>query len=147
LACFTLLALALGALGASAAPTEAAARESRAQRQPTRTVEGRIAIVSRVPADEGTAGHEVRVWLRTDEGREIDVRLGPDWYLEAKGFRLNVGEKLVVSGWRLPVEGRIAVLARRVHHQKEPERSLELRDAEQSPAWARQHKQGRTPNM
>jgi hypothetical protein len=143
---FTLLALALSAVSAAAEPTEAPARASRAQREPTRSIQGRIAIVSRVASEEA-GGHEVRVWLRTDAGHEIDVRLAPDWFLESKGFRLNVGEKLVVRGWRLPVDGHVAVLARSVHHEKAPERALELRDAEKSPAWARQHKQGHPPNI
>ena len=88
--------------------------------------------VLEVRTHERQGGRGVHLRLSTAEG-PVDVHLGPAWWLEKQPVQVAKGDKVEVTGSRVAVEGRPALIAQAV---KKGEAELSLRDAAGVPAWS-----------
>jgi len=93
------------------------------------TVSGEVASVERQAQPGGPRG--VHVLLRTDAGDVFSVALGPMWVVDP--YRLRVGDRVDVTGWRV-VRGKRAMVAAEV---KRGDRVLRLRNRDGAPLWRR----------
>ena len=93
------------------------------------TVSGEVASVERQAQPGGPRG--VHVLLRTDAGDVFSVALGPMWVVDP--YRLRVGDRVDVTGWRV-VRGKRAMVAAEV---KRGDRVMRLRNREGAPLWRR----------
>lgn len=101
----------------------------------TRTVEtvrGVVVALEVVTPMRGMS-RGIHVMLRTDEGKQLPVHLGPAWYIEYQDVRIAPNDVLEVTGSRIALEGKPAVIAAEVRNGEEV---LVLRDAEGFPAWS-----------
>jgi hypothetical protein len=95
------------------------------------TVEGQISEVQRIPRGRRHEG----VHLLLSTGSEtLDVHLGPDAYVDRQKMKVAKGDAIKVTGSRVTVDGKPAIIAQEV--TKGDER-LVLRDATGTPAWSR----------
>jgi hypothetical protein len=94
------------------------------------TVRGEVAAITTAAPSVGR-GPGVHVQLRTASG-QLEVRLGPAWYLEREKLTLGVGDEIEVTGSRVTVGGRPALIAR---HVKKGDRRVSLRDESGLPLW------------
>jgi hypothetical protein len=69
--------------------------------------------------------------LETPTGR-LDVRLGPAWFLEREKLAAQVGDRLEVTGSRVTIAGKPALIAAQV---KKGDRTVTLREASGLPLW------------
>jgi hypothetical protein len=94
------------------------------------TVTGAVIAVERFPS-RGMM-HGVHLRLRTGAG-EMDVHLGPAWFVETGEMTLKVGDRVQVRGSRVAVQGKPALIAATLTRG---EMTLRLRDADGYPYWA-----------
>lgn len=94
------------------------------------TVSGEVAAVRHVG---GRRGAGVHVDLRTADG-VLDVHLGPSSFLEKEHLAIAKGDALEVTGSKVTVGGRPALIAQSV---KKGAATVTLRDAQGNPAWSR----------
>jgi hypothetical protein len=71
------------------------------------------------------------------EKETVQVHVGPTWYLARNGWRFAEGDRVVVAGSRIKVEGVEALIARRVERGGQ---TLELRSADGAPVWTAKKK-------
>lgn len=74
------------------------------------------------------------VYLSVEEsdGEMVDVRLAPHGYLASRGFSLEEGDELEVTGSRVTLRGSPVLIAREITKQG---RTVELRDRAGKPLW------------
>jgi len=77
--------------------------------------------------------------LKTDKD-QINVDLGPPWYVSKQGFHLNQGDSLEVTGSRVTSDGQTRLLATTV---KKDGQTLKVRDEQGMPLWREQDRGGR----
>lgn len=95
------------------------------------TVTGRVTSVeSRVPRHG--AAQAIHVTLRTRH-EVLDVHLGPSWYLRSQHMMLRPGDRLRVTGSRVTLYGRSAMIASEV---RKGHRVLTLRNHHGIPVWS-----------
>jgi hypothetical protein len=73
----------------------------------------------------------VHVALQADDGREMDVHLGPSWFVENAGIQIAKGDAIEVTGSVLASDGGPVLIAREV---KKGAQALTLRDEQGVPA-------------
>jgi len=95
------------------------------------TVKGAIEAVLRQEGRKGWAG--IHLTLKT-ETETLDVHLGPSWFLEKRKMILAKGDVVEITGSRLKLGEKEALLARLI---KKGEQSLTLRNEQGIPAWSR----------
>lgn len=73
--------------------------------------------------------------LKTSQGQTYTLQLGPWWYWENKGYKLNAGESVSVDGF-LATDGNIpnVVLVSTIHSSSG---EIKLRDDNGYPLWGR----------
>lgn len=101
------------------------------------SVTGEVVKIDSVVPMKGMSGG-VHVVLKTDRG-EVSLHLGPQWYLENQDVKIMPGDKLEVSGSRVMVQGKPAIIAAEV---KKGDEVLKLRDDAGVPAWAGWRRRG-----
>ena len=80
-------------------------------------------------------GYLVELMLQT--GNEtIPVRLGPAWYVDHQTPRIEANDMITVTGSRVMLDGRSAIVAAVINKGNEV---LRLRDANGMPFWPRKH--------
>lgn len=95
------------------------------------TVKGEVTgIEQTVPMRRMHTG--VAVMLKTDK-ETIAVHLGPSWYIERLETKLVKGDKIEVTGSRVTIAGKPALIASQV---KKGAETLTLRDSAGVPVWA-----------
>ena len=77
--------------------------------------------------------------LKTDKD-QINVDLGPPWYVSKQGFHLNQGDSLEVTGSRVTIDGQTRLLAAKVNKDGQ---TLKVRDEQGMPLWREQDHRGR----
>lgn len=87
-------------------------------------------IESFVPAKGMAPGLHMMVKTATET---VDVHLGPVWYLERLDVKLAPGDSIQLSGSRVTIDGKPAVIAAEI---RKGDRTLTLRDASGIPVWA-----------
>lgn len=94
------------------------------------TFPAEILEISRADLGSGAGLHLV---VRNDRGEEIEVRVGPTWYVEEQGIRLEIGDRIEITGVALRLdEVPVFVVAR----LQRGEQLWTLRDGAGQPAWA-----------
>jgi hypothetical protein len=100
-------------------------------------VTGEVAKVDTITPMRGMSGG-VHVALKTEQG-EVSVHLGPQWYLENQDVKIEPGDRVEITGSRVTVQGKPAIIAAEVRKGDEV---LQLRDAAGVPVWAGWRKRG-----
>lgn len=95
------------------------------------TLEGEVLKVETVSPSRGMSPG-IHVILKTAK-EEVSVHLGPQWYLERQEFSVEPKERLTVTGSRVVLEGKPAVIASEL---RKGDLTLALRDAQGYPAWS-----------
>ena len=96
------------------------------------TVEGRVMSVEKMASPQGR-GHGVHLALRTADNPSLDVRLGPDWYVDKQTPHIESNDVVIVTGSRVIIDGKPAIIAAVV---KKGTEVLTLRDKSGVPAWS-----------
>lgn len=93
-------------------------------------IEGKVLSTEEFrPFDDMEPG--VLVHLRSENG-EIDVHLGPRWFVFQRDLTFTRGEPLVVMGMSIRLGGKPAVIADRIQRR---ESTTVLRELSGRPAW------------
>jgi hypothetical protein len=92
------------------------------------TVEGEIAAVERVERRRHAGVH---LTLATASG-SVPVRLGPDFYVDEQALKLGKGDRVVVKGYDLDLDGERVVVAAEV---RRGDAVLALRGEDGAPLW------------
>jgi hypothetical protein len=101
-----------------------------------KTVETVQGIVLEAPeVKQGGIPEMEHLTLKTKQ-EKLTVVLGPNWYLARQPWKIHLLDHLDVTGSRLNLEGKPAVIAQEV---KKGEQVLKLRDQSGRPLWARPH--------
>lgn len=96
------------------------------------TFPGEITKILRI--DHGSSmSYGVHLLVKTEKD-EVEVHLGPAWFVESQDEKLAVGDRVEVTGSRVTIAGEPAILAAEV---KRGDEVLTLRDvANGMPLWA-----------
>lgn len=119
------LALAVTAVAQDPASRGPGAGPRRFDPSTVTTVTGRVQSVERYQRGRGQGVHLLL------EG-DLDVVLGPAWYLDRQAVKVGAGDTIEVTGSRVQWGSRSALVAQSV---KKDGQALTLRDASGSPAW------------
>lgn len=102
-----------------------------------KTVETVSGVVQRVDHVQGPGkGYGVHLLLKTEKD-EIEVHLGPGWYLDKQRMKVAAEDAIEVRGSRIDIGGKPVIIAAEV---KKGDQTLALRDASGIPAWQGQGK-------
>lgn len=134
---------AAAAMAALALPTESFAQGAmrggygmRYDTQTVETVSGEVIAVEKVAY--GRRGHYgVHLVLKTAQG-ELQVDLGPSWFVNRQPMKIRPHDAIEVTGSRVTRQGKPALIAAEV---KKGGEMLRLREADGLPLW-RRHKGG-----
>jgi hypothetical protein len=125
----TMIAFAVGLLGI---PDALAQHDYDAKT--VETIGGKVLSVERTtPANR--RGYWVDVMLQTEK-EIIPVQLGPAWYIDKQTPRIEANDTISVTGSRVTMDGKPAVIAADVTRGNE---LLKLRDDHGIPVWPRHH--------
>lgn len=94
------------------------------------TIQGEVTDITYNPGRKNAEMMGVHLVVKT-ESESIPVHLGPVWYLKEQE-RIEVGDKIEVTGSRITFDGAPAMVASTV---KRNEMTLRLRDQNGYPAW------------
>ncbi|MEW6326044.1 MAG: DNA-binding protein [Thermodesulfobacteriota bacterium] len=94
------------------------------------TISGEVASVDKITPMKGMS-YGVHLMVRTDK-ETVSVHLGPGWYLENQDVKIEPKDKVEVTGSRITLQGKPAIIAAEV---KKGEEVLKLRDENGLPAW------------
>jgi hypothetical protein len=95
------------------------------------TVSGEVVKVDRITPMRGMSAG-VHLVVKTDKG-DVSVHLGPQWYLENQDVKIEPKDKVEITGSRVTVQGKPALIAAEV---KKGGEVLKLRDDAGIPMWA-----------
>jgi hypothetical protein len=94
-------------------------------------------VVSAISSHTGQRGTpRARATLRMDNGT-IEIHIGPTSFLDAKGMRLAVGDRIIVSGSQVKQDGIDLVI---VSQLTKGTQVLVLRDAQGRGVWGEEYK-------
>lgn len=100
----------------------------------TNTVEtdtGEVVSVQEITPMKGISGG-LHFIMKSDKGT-ISVHLGPVWFLEKEGIKIEPKDHVTVSGSRITFEGKPALLAAEI---RKGEKTWKLRDDNGVPLWS-----------
>jgi len=95
------------------------------------TVDGVVTRIDHVTPRRGMSAG-VHLELKTP-AETLAVHLGPAWFVERQDVRIEVNDRITVTGSKVPVNGKTAIIAREV---KKGDATLTLRDESGRPVWA-----------
>ncbi|MDI6854664.1 MAG: DNA-binding protein [Deltaproteobacteria bacterium] len=129
-ACILALALAGGALAQQGmGPGKGAGQMYKPQME--ETITGQVTSMETV-----TTGPYQGVHLKVKTDKEtLPVHLGPKSYLDKQEMKFSEGDKVQVTGSRVTMDGKPAIIAKEV---KKDGKTMELRDDRGVPKWAGQ---------
>lgn len=106
--------------------------------QKVATVQG---VVVAPPVDKPTGLPEmVQLTLKTSQGKNLVVVLGPNWFVAQQSWRIKALDRLEVKGSPLQLEGKPALVAQEV---KRGDEVMTFRDEGGAPLWAGPRGKGR----
>ena len=100
------------------------------------TLSGTVDQLVLNPSPYNLGLYGVHLMLATAEG-EMDVHLGPAWYLDDQKMQFQEGDQITVIGAHMNVDGTPALIAARIERGEEV---LQLRDAAGRPLWRGQRR-------
>lgn len=95
----------------------------------TENFTGVVESVNRVSLPNGA---QIQLILRTDEGNML-VILGPASFLDQAKIKMQAGDKVTISGYRVSANGRSVILAAQIQKNGS---TLQLLDENRKPLWA-----------
>lgn len=95
------------------------------------TLTGTVEQVKTVPARR--AGYGTHLLLKTS-AKTLDVHLGPEAFLKEKGFSVNKGDQVEVTGSKVALKSGETLIARKI---KKGDTTLILRNEQGLPLWSR----------
>jgi hypothetical protein len=105
-----------------------------------KTVETVPGIVVEAPeVKQGGIPEMEHLTLKTKQ-EKLTVVLGPNWYLARQDWKINILDRLEVTGSRLDLDGKPALIVQEV---KKGEQVMKFRDQSGRPLWARPLPQAR----
>lgn len=96
-----------------------------------KNVSGEVTKVLRVQYPDNDCYLIALVETKANKGA-VAVNLGPIWYVEEKGFAINEGDSIQVTGSKLRVNGRYVLIATEVSKDG---KSLKIRGEDGTPLW------------
>jgi hypothetical protein len=100
-------------------------------RKTVETIEGKVLSVEKTTPPKNR-GYGVHLTLQTNK-ETISVHLGPAWYLEKQTPQIEANDTVSVTGSRVTVDGKPAIIAAQV---KKGNDILKFRDDNGIPAWS-----------
>ena len=94
-------------------------------------ISGEVVKVDRIAPIRGMSSG-MHLVVKTDN-EEVSVHLGPLWYLENQDVKIAPKDKVEITGSRVTVQGKPAIIAAEV---KKGDQTLKLRDEAGVPAWS-----------
>jgi hypothetical protein len=125
----TIIAFAVGLLGM---PDILAERDY--DPKTVETIGGKVLSIEKT-APAKKRGYWVQLMLQTEK-ETIAVQLGPAWYIDKQTPRIEANDTITVTGSRLMMDGRSAIIAGDITKGNE---LLKLRDDSGIPVWPRRH--------
>jgi hypothetical protein len=125
----TIIAFAVGLLGM---PDILAERDY--DPKTVETIGGKVLSIEKT-APAKKRGYWVQLMLQTEK-ETIAVELGPAWYVDKQTPRIEANDTITVTGSRLTMDGRSAIIAGDITKGNE---LLKLRDDNGIPVWPRRH--------
>ena len=99
--------------------------------QSVETITGKVMSVNNVTSPRNVYGG---LHLRVKTAKEdIDVHLGPIWYINNQNIKINLQDKIRVRGWRITTEGNPAIVAAQM---TKGDQVITLRNPDGSPLWS-----------
>ncbi len=95
------------------------------------TVKGSVEEVTQQTGKRGWSG--THLMLKTGSGN-LEVHVGPARYISEQGFSFAKGDQIEVTGSKVTVSGKEALIAREI---KKEGKTLRLRDEQGFPKWPR----------
>jgi hypothetical protein len=95
------------------------------------TIEGKVLSVEKTTPPKNR-GYGVHLTLQTKK-ETISVHVGPAWYLEKQTPQIEANDTVIVTGSRVTVDGKPAIIAAQV---KKGNDILKLRGENGVPAWS-----------
>jgi hypothetical protein len=96
------------------------------------TVKGTVEELKLMSFGRARLGGGLHLLVNTGQ-QTVEVHLGPQFYLEENDFNLEPGDTVEVTGSRLTLAGKPALIAREI---QAGESRLELRREDGTPLWA-----------
>ena len=78
-------------------------------------------------------GPGIHLELKTEGEPNVDVHLGPAWFIENQDTKILAGDRIQVKGSRTKIEGKPVLIASELRKNEDV---LTLRDADGRPVWA-----------
>ena len=98
------------------------------------TIGGKVLSIEKTTA-ANKRGYWIDLMLQT--GKEtIAVQLGPSWYIDKQAPRIEANDTITVTGSRMTLDGRPAIVAADITRGNE---LLKLREDNGIPVWPRKH--------
>jgi hypothetical protein len=97
-----------------------------------RRLKGKVLSVEKATRTQGR-NYGVHLTLQTDK-ETIPAHLGPGWYIEKETPHIEANDTITVTGSRVSVGGKPAIIAAQV---KKGNEILKLRDENGIPVWRR----------
>lgn len=126
----TLFVVAVAVAGLSS--TSSAVAQRNYDPKTIETLQGKVLSVEKATRGQGRS-YGVHLTLQTDK-ETIQVHLGPDWYVEKQTPHIDSNDTITVTGSRVTVGGKPAIIASQV---KKGNEILKLRDENGIPVWRR----------
>lgn len=95
------------------------------------TISGEVVSVDIITPMKGMC-YGVHLMVKTDK-ETISVHLGPGWYIENQDTKIEPKDKVEVTGSRITLDGKPAIIAAEV---KKGEELLKLRNKKGFPFWS-----------
>ncbi|HKJ46560.1 MAG TPA: hypothetical protein VJ991_12095 [Balneolales bacterium] len=93
---------------------------------------GTVTAVNKFTPRKGMS-YGIHLMVKSDNGEEIPVHLGPAWFLNNQEMSLKTGDKIMLKGSKVTYNEKPAIIASEVTKDKYV---LQLRDKNGFPAWA-----------
>lgn len=94
-------------------------------------IEGTITDIQNY-SPEGTGRNGIHIKLKTNK-KTMNVHLGPSWYIDKQDVKLNINDKITVTGSEVTYSGSKVIIASKVEKGK---KILDLRDTNGIPLWS-----------
>jgi len=93
------------------------------------TIQGEITDIQRLAGRHGHEGIHLTIAMGSET---LEVRLGPDFYVDGQALKLAKGDRVEVKGSRATLDGQPVIIAQEVRRD---DQVLALRDANGMPLW------------
>jgi hypothetical protein len=99
--------------------------------QTVETISGEVVKVEKIKPMRGMS-YGIHLVVKTGSG-DMDVHLGPAWYIEKQDITVTAGDKVEVKGSKVEIGGTPVIIAAEL---KKEEDTLTLRDSAGVPLWS-----------